>query len=164
MTKFRVIHRYLGFFLVGVMAMYSITGALLIFRRTDFLKKEITEVKEIQAGLNGEQLQKELNLKPDEIVEQNTNVIVLKNGEYAISSGTLTTVKKELPYLLNKMTKVHKATHESPLYWLNLFFASALLFFVVSSFFMFPWGSKNLRKGLVYTAFGIVLFIILLLV
>ncbi len=38
--QMRVIHRYLGFFLVGIMAVYSLSGIVLIFRDTDFLKQE----------------------------------------------------------------------------------------------------------------------------
>jgi hypothetical protein len=35
----RELHRYLGFFLVGIMSVYAISGVVLIFRDTDFLKK-----------------------------------------------------------------------------------------------------------------------------
>ena len=37
----RIIHRYLGFFLVCVLAVYSISGITMIFRRTDTFKKKI---------------------------------------------------------------------------------------------------------------------------
>jgi uncharacterized iron-regulated membrane protein len=36
----RIYHRYLGFFLAGIMAIYSVSGIIMIFRDTDFLKKE----------------------------------------------------------------------------------------------------------------------------
>jgi len=36
----RIIHRYLGFFLAGIMSIYAISGMLLIFRETEFLKYE----------------------------------------------------------------------------------------------------------------------------
>ena len=39
---FRKYHRWLGFFLAGIMAVYAISGILLIFRPTDFLKFEQT--------------------------------------------------------------------------------------------------------------------------
>ena len=38
----RVLHRYLGFFLAGIMAVYALSGIVLIFRDTDFLKSEQT--------------------------------------------------------------------------------------------------------------------------
>ena len=37
-TTMRIYHRYLGFFLAGIMAVYAISGIVLIFRDTDFLK------------------------------------------------------------------------------------------------------------------------------
>ena len=37
-TRMRIWHRYLGFFLAGIMAVYSTSGVLMIFRDTDFLK------------------------------------------------------------------------------------------------------------------------------
>lgn len=38
---FKVIHRYLGFFLARIMIVYAISGIVLTFRNTDYLKKEI---------------------------------------------------------------------------------------------------------------------------
>ena len=35
-TTMRVYHRYLGFFLAGIMAVYAISGIVMIFRDTDF--------------------------------------------------------------------------------------------------------------------------------
>ncbi|MBT5151546.1 MAG: hypothetical protein HOM43_04090, partial [Flavobacteriales bacterium] len=43
---FRVLHRYLGYFLAGIMMVYALSGITLIFRKTDSFKvyvhKEIT--------------------------------------------------------------------------------------------------------------------------
>ena len=36
----RIIHRYLGFFLAGIMAVYALSGIVLIFRDTNIFKKE----------------------------------------------------------------------------------------------------------------------------
>ena len=35
---FRIIHRYLGFYLVGIMAVYAISGIAMIFRNDDTFK------------------------------------------------------------------------------------------------------------------------------
>lgn len=37
--RMRIYHRYLGYFLAGIMAVYAISGLTMIFRDTDFLKK-----------------------------------------------------------------------------------------------------------------------------
>ena len=47
----RVCHRYLGFFLAGIMAIYSISGIIMIFRDTDFLKQEKQKTLTVATGL-----------------------------------------------------------------------------------------------------------------
>ena len=60
---FRIIHRYLGFYLVGIMAVYSVSGITLIFRRTDTFKK-VTEVKtQLRPQLNENELGKNLKIR-----------------------------------------------------------------------------------------------------
>ena len=41
MLTFRVLHRYLGFFLAGIMMIYAVSGITLIFRNTDTFKQEV---------------------------------------------------------------------------------------------------------------------------
>ena len=53
----RVIHRYLGFFLVGIMAMYALSGTVLIFRDTDFFKQERHITKQVKPNATAEELQ-----------------------------------------------------------------------------------------------------------
>ena len=43
--------------------------------------------------------------------------------------------KKELPFVLDKMTKLHKSQSKDTLSPLNTFFGISLFFFVISSFF-----------------------------
>jgi len=40
-NKVRIIHRYQGFFLAGIMFVYALSGITLIFRDTDYFKKEV---------------------------------------------------------------------------------------------------------------------------
>ena len=40
----RLGHRYVGFFMVGIMLVYSLSGMLLVFRDTDFLKSSKTSL------------------------------------------------------------------------------------------------------------------------
>ena len=42
---FRIIHRYLGFFLAGIMTVYALSGVVLIFRDTDLFKIEKQQEK-----------------------------------------------------------------------------------------------------------------------
>ena len=102
----RVIHRYLGYFLAGIMAVYAISGIVLIYRETDFLKRE-------------QRIEKKID--PDTHVGNLGKALRIKN------------------------LKVTKASTNQPLYWLNTFFGLSLLFFVISSFWMFKPKTKNFR-------------------
>ena len=57
-NKMRIYHRYLGFFLSGIMAMYAISGIILIFRNTDFLKNEKVNEVTLDANLPDEEIGK----------------------------------------------------------------------------------------------------------
>ena len=59
----RVWHRYLGFFLAGIMAVYAVSGVVMIFRNTDFLKREETVSKKLAPALTAEALGKELRMR-----------------------------------------------------------------------------------------------------
>ena len=78
----RIIHRYLGFFLAGIMAMYAISGSILIFRTTEFLKKERHEIKTLKPGLTEEQLGKELKIKGFKVISTRNETVNFKEGTY----------------------------------------------------------------------------------
>jgi hypothetical protein len=162
-NKVRVIHRYLGFFLTGIMAMYAISGMTLIFRQTEFLKKEVVETRQLPVGLAPEELAPELKMKVEfQLIEG--DVYTFGQSTYDAKTGIATIKEKRLPYLLDKMTKVHKATHKSPLYFMNLFFGLSLLFFVISTFWMFLPSTSVFKKGMYFALGGVVLFLIMILV
>lgn len=163
-TRFRVIHRYLGFFLAGIMAMYSISGIVLIFRKTDFLKRDVAVEQQLAVNLNTSEIGKALKIKDFKAERMEGTTIYFANGQYDATTGSATIIKKELPYLLNKMTHLHKATTNDPLYYLNIFFGLSLLFFVISSFWMFRPSTDIFRKGMYFTIGGILLTLLLLFV
>jgi len=59
----RIYHRYLGFFLAGIMAVYALSGIVLIFRDTNFLKHTKQVEKQLKPNLTVELLGKELKIK-----------------------------------------------------------------------------------------------------
>lgn len=160
----RVIHRYLGFFLAGIMAVYALSGIVLIFRNTDFLKKVETNTLTIAPNLTENELGKTLKIKRFKVDKEANNVLYFRDGNYNSSTGKTVLTKKELPYVLDKMTHLHKAKSGDPLYFLNIFFGIALLFFVLSAFWMYLPKTDVFKKGMIYTAAGIVLTLVLLFV
>ncbi|MFM2362620.1 MAG: hypothetical protein RLZZ316_1522 [Bacteroidota bacterium] len=162
-TNMRIWHRYLGYFLAGIMAVYAVSGIIMIFRDTDFLKKEQKITKMVKPNAEPGDLGPLLKMRT-EVVKTEGNIIYLKNGTYDKSTGKAELTIKELPFLLHKMEDMHKATSKKPLFFLNIFFGVSLLFFVVSSFWMFLPKTTIFKKGLYFTIAGILLTLIVLFV
>jgi hypothetical protein len=160
----RVYHRYLGFFLAGIMAIYSISGIIMIFRETSFLKKEVHKVMTVAPNLKNEEIGPAIKIKNLKTTEEVGDIVKFKEGTYNRTTGEADFTVKELPYLINKITKMHKATHKDPLYYLNIFFGLSLFFFVISSFWMFMPGTTIFKKGMYFTIAGMALVLIMLFV
>ncbi|MEO7306887.1 MAG: hypothetical protein ABIR78_00450 [Ferruginibacter sp.] len=161
-NRMRIYHRYLGFFLAGIMAMYAISGTILIFRDTDFLKKEKLVSKKLEPGLPVAELGKAIRNRELKIDSVSGNMQLFKGGSYNRETGAVTYTTKTLPPFVEKLTHLHKASTKDPLYYLNIFFATSLLFFVISSFWMFMPSTSIFKKGLYFTLAGIVLTVVLL--
>lgn len=160
----RIIHRYLGFFLAGIMAVYAISGITLIFRRTDTFKQSKLVEKTLEPGLSPEQVGEALKIRELAPSKQEGDLMYFEQGTYNSQTGEAKYTVKALPYFLDKMTKLHKATTNSPLFWLNIFFGISLLFFVISAFWMFRPATSVFKKGLYFTVGGIVLTLVMLFV
>lgn len=160
--KMRVIHRYLGFFLAGIMGVYALSGVVMIFRNTDFLKQEKQVTRSLAPGLAGEELGRALRIKGFQTQRQEGDLIYFAQGSYHQVTGEAVYTEKKLPLLLDKMQQMHKATSDRPLFWVNIGFGLSLLFFVLSAFWMFRPKTSIFKKGLYFTAAGFILMVIML--
>ena len=161
-SKMHIWHRYLGFFLAGIMAVYALSGIILIFRDTDFLKIEKQVKKQLKPNLTTEDLGKAIRKRDLKIASITGTVKTFENGIYDTLSGTVQYSTKTLPPMVEKLTHLHKANTKDPLFFLNIFFGASLLFFVISSFWMFMPGTNIFKKGLYFALGGIVLVLIML--
>ena len=160
-NKMRIFHRYLGFFLSGIMAVYAISGIVMIFRETEFLKSEREIERQLGLDLPDAEVGSTLRIKEFKVERSEGSLIYFREGTYDKKTGLAKYKSKQLPYVMDKMTKLHKATTNRPLYFLNIFFGVALLFFVLSAFWMFMPKTEVFRKGLYFALGGIVLTLIL---
>lgn len=163
-TTMRIVHRYLGFFLAGIMAVYALSGIILIFRDSDFLKQEKQIVKTVKPNASGDDLGRMLELRGFKAEREEGDIVYFKEGTYNKKTGVADYKTKGLPFVLEKMSHLHKAKSGDPLFFLNIFFGLSLLFFVLSSFWMFMPKTTIFKKGLYFTAAGLVLTLILLFV
>ena len=160
--KFRKIHRYIGNFLAGIMAVYAVSGIVLIFRDTDFLKSEQQIEKTLKVNISKENLAKELRVRKLQNISENADSILFKNGSYNKTTGIAKITVMKLPTALEKLTHLHKAKTGDPLYWFNIFFALSLLVLVITSFWMFRPKTKIFTKGLYFTLSGVALILMML--
>ncbi len=161
---FRVIHRYLGFFLAGIMIVYAISGIVLTFRNTDYLKKEIHHEKVLESNIAAEDLGKALGMGRFRVDKEEGDLLYFQGGTYNKRTGVAEYTEKKLPLLLENMNKIHKMHSGHPLFWLGIFFGISLLFFAVSAFWMFKPTTSVFKKGMYFTIGGIILTILLLFV
>jgi hypothetical protein len=162
--RMRVYHRYLGFFLAGIMAVYSISGISLIFRDTNFLKSEKQTERQLKPNLSNEELGRELRMRDLKVNKEEGDIISFKQGTYNKATGVANYSTMELASFVNKLQHLHKADTKSPLFFLNIFFGLSLFFFVVSSFYMFLPGTSVFKKGLYFALAGVVLTLIMIFV
>jgi hypothetical protein len=162
--KMRLYHRYLGYFLTGIMAVYSISGITLILRETNYLKVNKQFERNLAPGLKNEELGREIGRRGLKIEKEEGDVISFQQGTYNKATGEAKYTSKELPYFLEKLTKLHKADTKSQLFFLNIFFGLSLLFFVISAFYMFLPGTTIFRKGLYFALAGVVLTLIMIFI
>lgn len=146
-NRVRSVHRYLGFFLAGIMFMYSLTGITLIFRDSDTFKREVHVEKQLEKNL-----------------EKLPKLKGAKNINYNKTTGVVTYSQMKSPKILGLMEKIHKAKSSDPLYFFNIFFGLSLLFFVVSSYWMFLPQTAVFKKAIYFTLAGISLAAVMLLI
>ena len=146
-NKMRVYHRYLGFFLAGIMFMYALSGITLTFRDKAYFKKEVVVEKTIE---------KDLEMPP--------MIRGAKNIEYNKETGDLKYIQMKPPKILGLIEGMHKATSSTPLYFLNVFFGVALLFFVFSAYWMFLPQTDIFKKAIYFTLGGIALSLLMILI
>ncbi len=163
-SRFRIFHRYLGFFLAGIMIIYALSGIVMIFRKTDAFKITKHKTVELAPNLPSNEIGRALRMRDLKVSEETEALITFENGTYNKVSGEADYTVKELPPLIQKFEQLHKATTNSPLFFLNIFFGSSLLFFAISAFFMFARTHKNFKKGVYVSIAGVILALIMLFV
>jgi len=162
--KMRAIHRYLGFTLTGIMAMYSISGIILIFRDSDTFKQEKVITKTITVNTEAKDLGELLDIGKLKIKKEDSGKIYFVNGVYDKQTGKAEYTVKSFPYLLDKLTHFHKAKSGQPLFFFNILFGLSLLFFVISAFWMYLPSTAIFKKGIYFALGGMALALILLFV
>ena len=159
----RIIHRDLGFFVIRLTIIFSLSGIVLIYRDTDFLKKERIREKQLDPNLDAGNLGGILRMRNFEIIKTEGDIVYFNNGNYNRATGLATYSEKSLPSLLDKMNRLHKKASKDRTHILSTVFGISLFFLAVSSFWLYKPQTRIFRRGMVYAALGFIIAIILLL-
>jgi len=160
----RTLHRNIGFFIAGLVIIYSLSGIVLIYRDTNFLKREALVEKKLSSNLADAELGIALQLRNFKIEKTEGDIIYFQNGTYNKVTGEAAYSITELPPLIKRLTDLHKTPSKNIKHWSTIAFGVLLLLMAISSFWMFKPGTNFFRKGIFMASAGIVAAVILLLI
>lgn len=160
----RCLHRDIGFFLIGITIIYSISGIVLIYRDTDLLKQDVVIERELAPNLEASELGGILHKRDFKVLKSEGDIVYFQDGTYNRATGVVKYKSKELPSFLNKFNSLHKSSSRNIVHWFTTIYGILLLFLAISSFWMFNAKSKPFRRGIFIAGAGIVVSLILLLI
>lgn len=158
--RMRALHRDIGFFVVGLTIIYSVSGIVLVYRTTDFLKVDTTVARRLPEKMDSDAVAKALKVREIKVVKAEGDVLYfnagksIKNGQYNQATGSVLYTEAQLPSFLNQWNQVHKASSSSVVHWFAAGYGILLLFLALSSFWMFKPGSAMLRRGVYLSCAG----------
>jgi uncharacterized membrane protein len=158
----RLLHRNIGFFIVGLVIIYSCSGIVLIYRDSDFMKSSKIVKTTLPAGTKPSDIGPALRMREFKIAETKGDVIYFQGGTFNTSTGEAEYTVKELVFPFNKLTNLHKLPSKNAFHWLNLAFGISLFFMAISSFWMFNPKSKLFIKGMFIVIAGVAFALIIL--
>jgi len=158
----RVLHRNIGFFFLGFVIIYALSGITLIYRDSDFLKIEKTVKVMLPADTKPADLGPALKIREFKVLKSEGDIISFNGGSFNTSTGEAVYTVKELAFPFNKLTNLHKTPSKNPFHWFTLIFGIVMFFMAVSSFWMFKTNSQAFRRGF-YTIIGGILAAVVLL-
>ncbi|NJK98034.1 MAG: hypothetical protein HC905_26795 [Bacteroidales bacterium] len=152
----RMLHRNVGYYLIGFVIIYSLSGVLLIYRDTDLLKQETVVEKNLPKDTDPAKLGEILRIRKFNIIKEENNIFYFENGSFDRSTGqVLFTTKEPLP-VLQKINSFHKLSSKDGLHWVSLGIGILLFFMAISSFWMYKKGSKTLKRGILIAVAGLI--------
>lgn len=160
----RYLHNKVGFFIVGLVIIYCLSGLLQTYRDTDLLRHEVAYQKQLAPHKTVQELGQELKLRNLKITSMEGTTLSFNEGTYDTACGVAKYVTKEWYGWIKPFTELHKTSSKKVAHYFTTLFAVALLFMSVSAFWMFKPGTKLFSSGVYLTAAGIVAAVLLLLI
>jgi hypothetical protein len=159
----RFLHNQIGFFITGLVIIYSLSGIIQTYRDSNFLKHEVVNEKQLDAGLSEAKLGPLLKQRDFKISKTMGDTLYFKDGTYNSATGKATYVTKEWYAWITPFTELHKTASKNLMHYFTTVFAVCLFFMSVSAFWMFKPGTKPFSRGVILTIAGVVAAVLLLI-
>jgi len=159
----RALHRDLGFFLVGLTLVYSLSGIVLVYRDTHFLKHERMVEKILSPGMSEAELGQAMRIRDFRIEKTEGDLLYFETGQYNLVTGMVRYTEYELPGFLKPLTVLHKVASQDIRHVFSVLTGVVLLFLCISSFWMFSPGTRLFNRGIILAAAGLIVVTLLLL-
>ncbi len=159
----RFLHNKIGFFITGLVIIYSLSGLVQTYRDTDFLKHDVLHGRQLAINLNEAQLGANLRLRDFKVIKTAGDTLYFKEGTYNVSTGKASYVTKEWYSWIVPFTELHKSSGRDAAHYLTTLFGICLFFMSVSAFWMFKPGTKLFSRGVLLTIAGVAASVIMLL-
>lgn len=159
----RTWHRVFGYLAIGITLVYALSGIVLNYRNTNFMKTEKQVERTITPGLTAEELGTALRLPGFKVIESTDDIINFNSGSYNSVTGEVNYSSFEYVFPFNKFSKLHKSVSSNGLHLFGVIYGIILLFLAVSSYWMHKPGTKHYKDFFLYGGIGIAAAILLLI-
>lgn len=158
----RSLHRDIGYFLIGLTVIYSLSGIILIYRETDLLKSEKTIEKQLEPNMGEQELGNILHIRGFKVIKTESDIMYFSNGTYNKATGIASYTENALPTVIENFNSLHKKSSKNISHIFSTIYGILLFFLAISSFWMFKSRSKMFRRGVILAASGLIFAIVLL--
>lgn len=158
----RSLHRDLGFLIIGLVCFFALSGIVLVYRDTDFMKRDEVIEKTLPPNLASNDLASALKLKNLKVVREDSSTVVFAEGTYSKTTGLASYTASKVIFPFNKFISLHKSVSQSPSHWAVLLFGGIMLFQAISAFWIFKSSTKQFKRGMGLTIAGMIVAVLLL--
>jgi len=159
----RFLHNNIGFFIVGLVIIYSRSGIVQTYRDDNIFKTDIKVEKQLSPNLDAAHLKEALQMRNLAVEKTEAGIVYFKEGSYNTATGAASYTKKEFYSWILPFTELHKTASKSGKHYFTTVMGILLLFMSISAFWMFKPGTKLFSRGVYMTIAGIVASILLLI-
>lgn len=157
----RALHRDVGFFLIGMVIIYSVSGITMIYRDKGVFDVTNEYAEVLEPSLKLQQVGQAIEKKNIKEVSSDGAIIYFKQsakitGSYNRETGETQWTAQEPPFIIKQFNKLHKANSKNVQHWFSVIFGVMLLFLAISSFWMFKPGTRLFNRGVILAILGII--------